>query len=434
MMGAFGGAGSGRAVSNTLSSAGRGGASNGGGGAAGSHRALRGRVVAVKDNKFGFIRPLSGASTASKNQDLFFMLQDCDYSGVKEGDVLAFDTVDDPMSNRGKGGKRAIRLHRVGGSGGAIDEISSALQEISSSSASTGQDDAQQRPDAQQRSPPKGQQPHKDLKEVLFSLRQLVAVAARNAEQLVLSGADLTGIMARDDLPFSAIRDLCDMLARPTLREHAGAARIYRELPTSNLLCSPRQLRAYLMMLSTDAAYRLVAEERNRTRGRRDRDRSRPSDASFRPSDPAERGKMLARLFLPVAALFTEMLTRDRGARFQLQPLIDSFTYAVDKAESDGVDLPDKVLNAADVVLRLAERQKSEAVQFVRNSVGAGRGEGSVISCLEQDDDGDGDSAKKEDEDFRYVDVFPSAEDVLAGQPPRLRKNVVDGHYDNVMQ
>ena len=161
----------------------------------------RGRVVHLKE-RFGFIRPLnSGVSTSTTSKDLFFSLHDTN-AEANLGDVFSYDVVSDPAKG-GAAGKRAVRLRRVGGDGGAIDEISSALQ------AMTGEDG--QRGGGHGiggdvggkggKGGKGGGAPHggPPLSDVLFRLRQLVALG--DSDSLVLSGGELLEIMGREDLP-----------------------------------------------------------------------------------------------------------------------------------------------------------------------------------------------------------------------------------------
>jgi hypothetical protein len=134
------------------------------------------------------------------------------------------------------------------------------------------------------------------------------------------------------DLLQHAVRSLCTCLARPALRDSPGAARIYTAVRSSAFFTSPRMLRAYLMTLSTDELYRLVADDdQGRGKGgnrgggdRGDRGGGRGGarggrNAIYVPANAEARGKALQRAFLPVARLLSELLQRDRGANVEMQ-------------------------------------------------------------------------------------------------------------------
>ena len=300
--------------------------------------------------------------------------------------------VSDPAKG-GAAGKRAVRLRRVGGADGAIDEISSALQ------AMTGEDGHNAAGDstaygkgmgkgsglgssgAPVNGPP--------LSDALFRLRQLVALG--DSDTLVLSGGELLELMGREDLPQHAVRSLCTCLARPALRDSPGAARIYAAVRSSAFFASPRMLRSYIMTLSTDELYRLVADEDGKGKGKGNKrsksvtkgNKGASRFSAFVPSDAEARSRALQRAFLPVARLLSELLQvhfscgnpgaphscwlnrathvqicsaclfrqadpqsvpfvggcwwlsvlmqRDRAAHVEMRPLIDTLAYAVDK-------------------------------------------------------------------------------------------------------
>ena len=97
----------------------------------------------------------------------------------------------------------AARASRVGGAGGAIDEISSALHSMGTARGPGGASTPMPPPlgsmgGSAQSGP--GQPPQKDIKDVMFRLRQLVVIASRDAEKLLLSAGELVNMSARDDL------------------------------------------------------------------------------------------------------------------------------------------------------------------------------------------------------------------------------------------
>jgi hypothetical protein len=283
------------------------------------------------------------------------------------------------------------------------------------------------------------------------------------------------------------------------LREANGADRIYAQLPHSQLITSPRLLRAYLLTISTSSSGwgRLlgyyVPYQRNERKGGKGDDRGKGGDRVEVPTDPTERGKLLGSLLLPVAQLllqilssFESMSSAGGAGSAAIQSHIDSLQDASYSSAEKGMNapLPALVKETIERVASQVRRRKEQALisgSGLRNASNMeatlanlasynkeGGGKTSFsISCIESDEDDEDYGADGEDviygaadaaedevaaerrkreasrqrlqrrlqaQDFRNAPIFPSAREILAGVAPRLRKNVVDGKYENVMQ
>ena len=355
---------------------GPGGKKTGGGGGAGgggSSDAVgaareRGRVVALKKGeKYGFIKREAPAERGER--PLYFRFEDCDCdaSRLRENDDVTFAASDAP--DDGKFGKRAFHVEldlvrTTEADPGRYGHVDSVLASLRVHDGAAVERNGSRL----------------GACDVTEATRWAVGLADRGADGVVLRQDEVLDALRRDDWPLVGVAAFLRALADPELVElaQAGAGPVYDACLASPLLLSPKMARALLLKAGTEK------------RPPKGKPPGKKQGAS--PDDAAAVGA--------VAGVVSACLDRDRSAY---------------------VALADLLLALEDLV---ADRRRDKAPAW-RDALGMAkrvvdRGASLRADAARLDDAAGGD-------DYRYLKLFPSRDDVLGDGCDDLAPNQVSG-------
>eukprot|EP01116_Phalansterium_solitarium_P021910 TRINITY_DN7033_c0_g1_i2.p1 TRINITY_DN7033_c0_g1~~TRINITY_DN7033_c0_g1_i2.p1 ORF type:complete len:1253 (+),score=300.21 TRINITY_DN7033_c0_g1_i2:224-3982(+) len=200
---------------------------------------------------------------------------------------------------------------------------------------------------------------------------------ADNGEGLLLQLSELEAILNQDELPFSTISSVLQLVTTRSLMDSDRTDRMYSIVASSKFMRAPRNLRSYVLKIS---------------------DSKRPGPAAVAD-------------FQAIVFLVEQILDRNQASGSELP--LDALTAAAQKLSEI---LPQRVRDALARMSKLREQKKLQTAQQYN------------ASSWTPDHD---------DEDFRDISIFPTTEEILsveAGQlPEKIRPNIVNGCYKNVM-
>ncbi|KAH8090174.1 Nfx1-type zinc finger-containing protein [Aureococcus anophagefferens] len=349
------------------------GKKTGGGGGAGAAAAAtpsapRSAAVALKKaEKYGFIKREAPAERGER--PLYFRFEDCDCdaSRLRENDDVTFAASDAP--DDGKFGKRAFHVEldlvrTTEADPGRYGHVDSVLTNLRVHDGA-----AVERAGSRLAAC-----------DVTEATRWAVGLADRGADGVVLRQDEVLDALRRDDWPLVGVAAFLRALADPELVElaQAGAGPVYDACLASPLLLSPKMARALLLKAGTEK------------RPPKGKPPGKSQGAS--PDDAAAVGA--------VAGVVSACLDRDRSAY---------------------VALADLLLALEDLV---ADRRRDKAPAW-REALGAAkrvvdRGASLRADAARLDDAAGGD-------DYRYLKLFPSRDDVLGDGGDDLAPNQVSG-------
>lgn len=335
----------------------------------------RGKVLSVNGEKgFGFILPSSGG------KKVFYHMNEVEnHETLREKDEVEYSLVRDRVR---KDEFNAVQVKLLGRVKNTIEkEKEEELPLFMPSWMKTNQKPLISKPIESYATMNDSDKKDGDLTKLFQdkrdALQWLEEMSKKDGEFLILHFDQLEAIMNKDELPFSVIQPLLSLLSKDSVRSSDRTDKIYEAVLNSKFWRNPRNLRSYILKL---AESKMTSNE-------------------------------ISTEFEIIINLILEIVDRLHATDTELP--IDALHSAAQKINGQ---LSSQVWKSINHLLDLKEQKKVKVAQQFRLSEWTPEGE---------------------EEDFRNIPIFPSADEILSietGQlSSKIRPNIVDGKYQNIM-